>query len=83
MKVQSSVFPNPSTTGNVLTVQANAPIQNISVCDLSGMLIWNYTPASNNNLSKIPADIFTRNGVYLIDIQTSLGRKTHKHIVQF
>ena len=83
MKVQSSVFPNPSTTGNDLTVQANAPIQNISVSDLSGRLIWNYTPESKTNLSEIPADIFTRNGVYLIDIQTSLGRKTHKHIVQF
>ncbi len=77
------IFPNPSSTGNTLNVQANAAISGIVVRDLSGKILWETSIENTNKNAEIPAIVMQNAGIYFIDIHTHLGHTSLKHIVQF
>ncbi|MEI7979942.1 MAG: T9SS type A sorting domain-containing protein, partial [Bacteroidota bacterium] len=77
-----SIQPNPSKDIALLTLNGNEEIQNISITDLSGRMLYN-TKVSNQS-TKIQLNnsaMNLSNGIYLVNVKTSNFSKTVRWIV--
>ncbi len=71
----ATVYPNPAVNELNIEVNKNAKIEQVSVFDISGKQVTNYTSTGSkldiSNLS---------NGTYLIEVMTNQGRLTTKFV---
>lgn len=78
----TKLYPNPLTSGN-LTIELPGSFKNVraEIFNLAGKRIWNAN-YSENQLLKIPATVFPRNGLYLIHLKAEALFFQEKIIVQ-
>lgn len=74
-KEQVSIFPNPAES--VLFVNSDVPVEHVSVYDLAGRVVLQFSAADNH--LEVPLDGLTQ-GVYIIRINTSDNQIVKKFI---
>jgi len=76
-KIAASIYPNPAKS--FIKVVANNPITSIRVLQINGQEVLNI-PASNSEVTVSLTGI--SKGIYLVEIETSLGKYVAKQIVE-
>lgn len=78
-EIYVSIYPNPAK--DILTIEANSGIQNLNLYDIQGRLIQSMD--SSENAHDIQLDVSKLSqGIYFVNIKTSLGEFTKKIIKQ-
>jgi hypothetical protein len=71
-----TVSPNPTSNGWVMVNAGNDAIQSIHIYNLDGKLVETLRPAATRAQVRLPLIV----GTYLLDVQTSRGRKVERVI---
>ena len=71
------IYPNPSN--DVVYVNSQYPIKNISITDINGRIIKTYQPTGTNKRIELSIATF-KNGLYFLNINSNQGNVTQKII---